>query len=127
MKKIIDSIIGIIGIAIILTAAFVLVGLFNLEPCPFCWLQRLALVNIGIALLMNLRYGNQLTHWAIVILSAVAGIAASMRQILMHINDPVGFGDAILGIHVYTWCFIAFAIAIIVSAVMLMIYPPKTQ
>ncbi|CAN5328057.1 hypothetical protein BH10PSE19_BH10PSE19_13640 [soil metagenome] len=127
MVRIIDGFLGIIGIAIILTAVFVFVGLFNLEPCPLCGLQRLALVNIGIALLMNLRYGNWAAHWALVILSAVAGIAVSMRQILLHINDPIGFGDAIWGIHAYSWCFIAFAIAIIVSAMMLIIYPQKKE
>ena len=43
---------------------------------------------------MNLRYGNKVAHWALVILSALAGIAVSIRQILLHVTDSVGYGSA---------------------------------
>jgi disulfide bond formation protein DsbB len=123
MIKLLNNIVGILGIIVIFTAAFILGSLFNLAPCPFCWMQRLALINIGIALFMNLRYGYHPAHWAMVILSALVGMSASMRQVLMHITDPIGFGDTILGIHVYSWCLLAFMTAIILSVLGLFISP----
>lgn len=121
--EIIDSIIGVVGIAILLLAALFVQYFMHEAPCPLCLLQRAAFINIGICLLMNVRYGNRVTHWSLAILSACAGIAVSIRQILLHVNDPVGFGGAILGLHLYTWSFIVFAIAIVGCSIMLLIYP----
>ncbi len=121
--EIIDSMIGIVGILIVLGTALVVEFSYKEEPCPLCLLQRVAFLNIGIALLLNLRYGNRVSHWAMVILSGAAGAAVSIRQILLHITDPVGFGSPLMGLHLYTWSFIGFAIAIIGGALMLLIYP----
>ena len=121
----INSIIGLIAVVIILGAALVMQFLYGEQPCPLCLLQRAAFVSIGIALFMNLRYGNKTAHWALVILSAAAGIAVSIRQILLHVNDHVGYGSAVAGLHQYTWCFIGFALAIVGSTIMLLIYPEK--
>ena len=50
-----------------------------------------------------------------------AGAAFAIRQILLHIVPPdPGFGTAFLGYHYYTWCFIIFAIAIILCALVLL-------
>ncbi len=121
--QIIDSILGVIGVVIILGAALFVQFIYHEEPCPLCLLQRAAFLNIGISLLMNVKYGNRVSHWAFVILSATAGIAVSVRQILLHINNPNGYGDALFGLHLYSWCFVVFASAIIGSAIMLVIYP----
>ena len=123
--QIIDSIIGIVGVIIILCAALTMQFAYGEEPCPLCELQRAAFLNIGIALDLNLRYGNRVSHWALVILSAIAGIAVSIRQILLHVNDPIGFGSPVFGLHLYTWCFLAFAVAIVGGVGMLIIYPEK--
>src|SRR5438105_12576373 len=104
------SILGIVGVLVILGAALFMQFVYGEAPCPLCELQRAGFLNIAIALFMNLRYGNQAAHWALVILSACAGAAVSLRQILLHVTDPVGFGSAVLGLHMYTWCFIAFVI-----------------
>jgi len=121
----IDSAIGVLGVLFILCAAFVMQLVFHEAPCPLCLLQRAGFASVGLAFLMNLRYGNRVAHWALAILSACAGIAVSIRQILLHITSPVGFGSAILGLHMYTWCFIAFAVTIVGSAMMLIIYPEQ--
>lgn len=119
----INSLIGLIGVIILLLAALVVQFFAHEEPCPLCLLQRAAFVNIGICLLMNLRVGNKVSHWAMAILSACAGIAVSIRQILLHITDPIGFGEPFLGLHMYTWCFMGFALVIVGATVMLLIYP----
>src|SRR5580704_2794691 len=87
------SIAGILAVFVILCAALVMQFVYGEAPCPLCELQRAAFLSIAIGLFMNMRYGNKVAHWAIVILSASAGIAVSVRQILLHVNDPVGFGS----------------------------------
>jgi len=121
----IDSIIGIIGVCIVLISALFIQLYLHEEPCPLCLLQRAAYINIGLALMLNLRYGNKVSHWAMVILSAVAGAAVSMRQILLHISSPEGYGLVVFGLHIYTWSFIIFITCIIGSVIMLLIYPER--
>lgn len=123
--EVFDSMIGFVGVLFILGASLFVQFHMNEAPCPLCLLQRAALVNIGIALFMNFRYRNKASHWALAILSACAGSAVSLRQILLHINSPTGFGSAIFGLHMYTWSFIAFATTIVGSAIMLLIYPER--
>jgi disulfide bond formation protein DsbB len=123
----IDSIIGVVGVLVILGGALFVQFFLHEQPCPLCELQRAAFINIGIGLLMNVRYGNKASHWGIVILSACAGLAVSIRQIVLHITSPQGFGDAFLGMHMYTWCFIGFSLAVVGSAVMLLIYPERKK
>ncbi len=128
-KKILQTIciFAFILTIIILAGALYIQFFFDEAPCPLCLLQRAAFVNISIALIMNLRYGERVSHWAMVILSACVGIAVSIRQICLHITDPKGFGSAIWGLHLYTWCFIGFSIAIVGSALILLVYSPKSR
>jgi hypothetical protein len=61
---------------------------------------------------MNLLWGMRPAHYAVSILAAFAGGAASTRQILLHIATPgdPGYGPAVAGFHLYTWAFITFAV-----------------
>ena len=54
------------------------------------------------------------------IVGALLGALAASWQILLHIlpGDP-GFGSPVFGLHLYTWCFIAFGCQIAASAVFL--------
>ncbi|MBV8796023.1 MAG: hypothetical protein JO136_13910, partial [Hyphomicrobiales bacterium] len=54
------------------------------------------------------------------IIGALLGALAAGRQILLHVlpGDP-GFGSPVFGLHLYTWCFIAFGCQIAASAVLL--------
>ena len=116
------SILGIVAVTAMLSAALIMQFVYGEAPCPLCELQRAAFLSIMFALFMNVRYGVKVSHWALVILSASAGIAVSIRQVLLHVNDPVGFGSAILGLHMYTWCFIGFVVAIVGATFMLIFY-----
>ena len=121
--EVIDACIGVIGVLFILCGALAVQYFFHEAPCPLCLLQRAAFVGVGISFLMNIRYRNKVSHWALAILCASAGMAVSIRQILLHITTVEGFGRSIWGLHMYSWCFIAFAIVIIGSAFMLLFYP----
>ena len=91
------------------------------QPCPLCLVQRSAMIGLAVGPIMNLLWGIRPAHYAISILAAVAGAAGSIRQILLHIQpgDP-GYGPAVFGLHLYTWAFITFVIAIVGCSAMLL-------
>ena len=57
-------------------------------------------------------------------LGAAAGALVSVRQILLHIKpgDP-GYGEPVLGMHLYTWALITFYVVIPFVAVVSMLAP----
>lgn len=99
---------ALLGVSIILCMAFVWQWVYDEPPCPLCLLQRLALVLAGVGFLLNMRLGPSPMHYAMAIAAALGGMAASGRQVLLHIapGDP-GYGTPLLGLHFYTWAFIA--------------------
>lgn len=98
------------------------------QPCPLCLVQRSGMIGLAVGPAMNLLWGMKPAHYAISILAAVAGSAGSVRQILLHINDPIGtgYGPAILGWHLYTWALVTFVIAIVGIAILLLWNRPFT-
>lgn len=93
---------------------------FNELPCPLCQLQRVALTLAGIGMMLNVRFGPSSVHYAIILASALGGAAASVRQILLHIEPgDAGYGSTLFGLHFYTWGFISFLIMMVFCAVML--------
>ena len=55
------------------------------------------------------------------IVGAAVGAAIAMRQILLHIvPDSGSYGNAVFGMHLYSWAFIGFVLMIIGSAVLLL-------
>lgn len=123
---IVSSAVGLLGVIVILSAALILEFFYGQQPCPLCLLQRAAFASMGIAFILNLRYGHATKHWALALLSALAGIAVSIRQILLHVNDA-GYGSPVAGLHLYTWCFIGFAIAILGAVIVLLICDEKNK
>ena len=103
-----------------LVEAFFYQFAFNEIPCPLCLLQRAAMILVGIALVLNLKFGASAVHYAMILVSALVGGATSMRQGLLHIapGDP-GYGSTLLGLHFYTWGFVFFVGMILFCAVML--------
>lgn len=89
-------------------------------PCPICLLQRVGLTAVGVGLALNLIVGPRPAHYGVMIISALIGGAVSLRQIALHVVPGTGsYGDAIFGMHFYTWAFVAFVVVIIGSAAML--------
>ena len=103
-----------------LIEAFAYQIILNELPCPLCQLQRVALILAGIGMMLNVRFGPSAVHYAIIMASAIGGVIASTRQILLHISPgDKGYGSDLLGLHFYTWGLLAFAIMLVFCAVML--------
>ncbi|AEE26675.1 disulfide bond formation protein B [Francisella hispaniensis] len=120
------SAIELMGIAISIIAAFYFQFAMDELPCPLCLLQRLGLLAIGFGFLLNMRYNIRPSHYALSLLAAVFTSFVSLRQIALHVTDPVGFGSRVLGMHMYSWVFVISMIAIIYIAIV-MSYPRQYE
>lgn len=118
----------LINVLALLALIGVLAGSLHLQfgvgeqPCPLCLVQRSAMIGLAVGPVMNLLWGMRPAHYALSILAAVVGGAGSTRQILLHIADPSdpGYGPAFAGLHLYSWAFVTFVIAVVGCAVMLL-------
>lgn len=114
---------GAAGMATLLLIVFGLqFGLKEL-PCPLCNLQRVAIVLCGFGFLLNLRFGAQPLHYALILLGALFGLAVAGRQVLMHIAPGGGgaYGSPLFGLHLYTWSLLLFLAVIATVAVLMML------
>ena len=111
---------GLAGLIAVLLVAYAEQFAGHDLPCPLCLLQRVALVGVAYGLLLNLRYGPQPQGYAIMLLAALFGMGVAGRQVLLHIVPGSGaYGAPLLGLHLYTWSFILFALVILGTAVLL--------
>ena len=112
---------GLFGLSGILLVAFGYQFWLGELPCPLCLLQRAAFAAAGVGLALNLCLGSRPAHYAITIISAVAGALIAGRQVLLHIVPGSGaYGSALFGLHFYTWALIAFGLAVCAAAFMLL-------
>lgn len=107
------------GITIFIIMAFFFQFFMDELPCPLCLLQRLGLLAIGFGFLLNMRFHVRPSHYALSLLAAVFTALVSLRQIALHVTDPIGFGSKILGMHMYSWVFVISMIAIIYIAIVM--------
>jgi disulfide bond formation protein DsbB len=119
LSKLLNAL-GLIAVDTVLALAFIDQLWFRDLPCPICILQRAGFTAAGFGLALNLVFGPRPSHYGMTLLGAAVGAAMSMRQILEHIVPGTGaYGNAIFGMHLYTWAFIAFALMIVGCAIML--------
>lgn len=112
---------GLLAISVVLTIAFVDQFFLNELPCPLCILQRAGFVLAGTGLALNLAVGIRTSHYALMILGALTGAAVALRQVALHVVPGTGsYGVPILGLHLYTWAFILFALIIAGAALLLL-------
>ncbi len=117
------DILSVFAIAAILAFAFFWQVAYHELPCPLCILQRVAFAMVGVAFLLNVRFFPSPVHYGMAILSALAGAAASTRQVLLHIAPgDQGYGSPIFGYHFYTLGLVAFVAIIAYCGVMLMLW-----
>jgi disulfide bond formation protein DsbB len=93
-------------------------------PCPLCLLQRVAFAALAVGPALAVRHGPRLQYLGLVIVAALAGALISGRQMLLHIQPgDAGYGSTLMGLHFYTWAFIAFAGALLASGLMAVFGP----
>ncbi len=106
------NLIALFLLALPLLGAFSIQLIMHELPCPLCLLQRVGMLGVAVGIFMNLRFGMHPAHYGISIISALIGAAVATRQILLHIvpsaDGVTGFGDPVLGLHLYTWSLIVF-------------------
>jgi disulfide bond formation protein DsbB len=116
------TLLGVLGIALVLLVAFGVQFWLNELPCPLCMLQRVAFVLCGLGFLLNLRFGPQPIYHGITLLAGLFGIAASGRQVLLHIVPGSGaYGTPIFGLHFYSWALFLFVAIVAGTAVLLIL------
>ena len=109
------------GVALVLAVAFAAQLLLHELPCPLCLLQRILFALLAVGPILNVRFGPRPSHYALSLLTAVAGAVVSTRQVLLHIlPGDAGYGSALLGYHYYSWALIGFVAAIVLIAAMLL-------
>lgn len=112
---------GLIAICAVLLVAFYDQFVGGELPCPLCILQRAGFVGVGVGLALNLKFGPRPSHYALAILSAMAGGAVAARQVLLHIVPGTGtFGAPFLGLHFYSWALLLFIVIIAGCALLLL-------
>jgi disulfide bond formation protein DsbB len=113
--------VGLLAVSAVLIFAFADQFFLHDLPCPLCILQRGAFVVAGFGLALNLRFGPRASHYALVLIGALAGAVVASRQILIHIVPGTGsYGHELLGLHFYSWAFIVFVVMVLGTAVMLL-------
>lgn len=113
---------ALVGLLMVLTGSLFLQLSVGEQPCPLCLVQRSGMIGLAVGPLLNLLWGIKARNYAISILAAVTGGEGSVRQVLLHIanNQDPGYGPAVLGLHLYTWAAITFAIGVVGCAVLLL-------
>jgi disulfide bond formation protein DsbB len=120
------NLLGLLGVSLVLLVAFYYQLFRNELPCPICLLQRGCFVALGIGFALNLSLRPSRLHDAMILVSGVIGAGTAFRQMLLHIAPgDAGYGSPMLGVHFYTWAFVAFAGAILYVAFLLFMEAPE--
>ncbi|MGV0911909.1 disulfide bond formation protein B [Martelella sp. FOR1707] len=113
---------ALFAISVVLLFAFYAQFAEGELPCPLCLLQRAGFVLVGVGLALNVILGVKPRHYGLMILGAVAGAVAALRQVALHVVPGTGaYGDPFLGMHFYTWAFVLFSVVVLGSGVMLLL------
>jgi hypothetical protein len=122
----------IVAYTLVLGLALLLQFLFSELPCPLCMLQRYAMIlsTLGALWIVRQAMAGSLTPAGYMqglglgTLGAFAGAVFGGRQVMLHIlPGDQGYGAPVLGLHLYSWAFITFAIVIIFAAVLGVLAP----
>ena len=126
------------GIMMIVLGAFWMQFYAGEFPCRLCLLERMwmILAAVGPAYVLTQmrdegvaekRIADVGMGFGMSILAAIAGMAMSTRQILLHIlPGSSGYGAPVWGLHLYTWALVIFVVIIVVSGLTLVFQVPLT-
>ena len=116
---------GVLGLSFVLAFGLWMQVTLDELPCPLCLLQRVGFVLVMYGFMLNVVRGPAPLHYGIVLVSALFGGGAAMRQVLLHIVPGTGsYGSPVLGLHFYTWSFLIFATTILAVAMLLLLSAP---
>ena len=97
-------------------------------PCTLCLLQRVAMVGVAFGAAMNVMLRPDPRHYGVCLVSAMFGLAVSIRQSLLHINPYFDtkaaqptleasanppFGESVMGLNLYVWGVVIFGSVIL--------------
>lgn len=112
---------GLVALDTVLVLAFADQLWFRDLPCPICILQRAGFIAAGFGLALNLMFGPRPSHHGLAIMGALVGGVISADQVLHYVVPGSGsYGNAIFGLHLYTWALISFVAIVAGSSVMLL-------
>ena len=74
------NLLGLLGVSLVLLAAFYYQLFQNELPCPLCLLQRGCFVALGIGFALNLSVGPSRLHDAMMLVSGLLGAGTALRQ-----------------------------------------------
>jgi disulfide bond formation protein DsbB len=124
--------IGMMAMVGVLIGAMIIQFYYRELPCTLCLLQRLAMVGVAVGAAMNLMLGPDARNYGVCLVSAVFGMAISLRQSLLHINPffdkstglptmestaNMPFGESILGLNMYVWGVVIFGTVMLSIAI----------
>ncbi|GAM50299.1 hypothetical protein NSK11_contig00147-0011 [Nocardia seriolae] len=117
-----------IGMCATLLGAYIFQFALWEYPCPMCLLQRMFFLLSAIGptyIIIRSRTGAVTTRefaagWGWAVVAAILGSFVSGTQVLMHIVPPdPGYAGTLLGLHLYTWAFITFVLAVLAAGIVL--------
>jgi disulfide bond formation protein DsbB len=124
----------VLNALMILVICGILLGAFDLQifhgeqPCPFCLLQRLAMIGVATGALMNLRFGIRSNHYAVSLLSLLFGASVALWMTAMHVSPAFPAASSpIMGLHLYVWSLLIFGACLFTIAIMMLLYDKKSE
>jgi disulfide bond formation protein DsbB len=112
----------------VLLSAFGVQFIYHEQPCPLCLLQRVGMIGVACAAVLNLWFGLRMSHYGLMLVFCVFGGFVALRQISLHVCPGFStFGLPVLGLSLYTWSFIAFVCVVAYVAMLLFLYDPAER
>jgi disulfide bond formation protein DsbB len=126
---------GMLAMIGVLIGAYVYQFAYRELPCTLCQLQRVAMLAVAFGAAMNVMLGPRPRHYGVCLVSAMFGLAISIRQTLLHVNpffdtnsgkptlaataNPP-FGQPVQGFHLYVWGVVLFMTVILAVGIVLL-------
>lgn len=91
------------------------------SPCLLCGHERFGMIVVGLLGLFMLRYGIKIKYIALTFLTAFWFLFEGLRHVGNHAARDIGqgFGEAMFGLHTYTWAFVVYWVVILAMGLMI--------
>lgn len=103
--------------------ACVYLGFYKGEsPCLLCGHERFGMILVGILGIFMLRYGVKIKYIVSVFIVAFWFLFEGLRHVGNHGPRDVGmgFGEAMFGLHTYSWAFVVYWVVVLAMALMML-------